>query len=151
VVHFAGHYLIDSSNPLRSRLLLAVNPATAGSDGGALTAYDVSALNLKRPKLIVLSACETTGEQYYGGEGVVGMATTFLASGVPLVVASQWPVDSEATADLMIDFHRYRKQGYTTIKALRQAQINMIKAAEPQRRSAYLWAAFVPIGGFTAF
>jgi CHAT domain-containing protein len=150
IVHFAGHYFIDSSDSLRSGLLLAPEPARSGGDE-ALTAQDVFALKLTRPKLIVLSACETTGEKYYGGEGIVGMATTFLAAGVPLVVASQWPVDSNATADLMIAFHNYRRNGYSTISALRQAQIDMIRGSKNADRPPYSWAAFIPIGGFATF
>jgi CHAT domain-containing protein len=83
---------------------------------------------------------------------MIGMSRIFIASGVPLVVASLWPVDSEATAELMIKFHQYRKQkGFTTIDALRQAQRDMLDSPEPRYRRPYYWAPFVVIGGSADF
>jgi CHAT domain-containing protein len=61
---------------------------------------------LSKPKLIVLSACETGSELFNRSEGAVGIARTFLALGAPMVVASQWKVDSEQTKELMIALHR---------------------------------------------
>jgi CHAT domain-containing protein len=149
VVHFACHYLVDVASPLRSQLVLAKSPE---NEDGALSAAQVSRLRLQRPRLIVLSACQTGVERYYGGEGMIGMARTFLAARVPLVVASQWPVDSDATADLMIKFHEYRKQkGLTTTAALRQAQLDMLQAPERRYHDPYYWAAFAPIGGYAQF
>ena len=75
-----------------------------------LTNYELAGDSLRRTKLVVLSACQTGVEGYYNSEGLIGMSRTFLASGVPLVIASQWKVDSDATAKLMKDFHRYRRQ-----------------------------------------
>jgi CHAT domain-containing protein len=71
---------------------------------------------------------------------------------VPLVVASQWSVDSDSTADLMIKFHRYRKQqNMPTVAALRQAQVDMLTNGKELFRQPYYWAAFVPVGGYANY
>jgi CHAT domain-containing protein len=142
VIHFAGHYVADERTPMRSRLLLA------GSRQDALTAAEVFGKKLPQARLVVLSACQTELESYDSGEGMIGIARTFLAAGAPLVVASHWPVDSDATAELMIRFHRLRKlEGLSTTRALRRAQQEMLSAADERHRNPYYWAAFLPVGG----
>jgi CHAT domain-containing protein len=148
VIHFAGHYVADERTPLRSRLLLA----KSATDDGALTAAEVYGQRLPQARLVVLSACQTELEGDDTGEGMIGIARTFLAAGAPLVVASQWPVDSDATAALMIRFHRLRKlEGLSTTAALRRAQQDMLAGADEHHRSPYYWAAFLPVGGHTDY
>jgi CHAT domain-containing protein len=102
--------------------------------------------------LIVLAACETGVDKYYDGEGMIGASRTFLAAGVPLVVASQWSVDSEATTEIMVRFHKYRKTGgLTTAQALRRAQLDMLDGDNKLYRDPYYWAGFVTFGGYTQF
>jgi CHAT domain-containing protein len=61
------------------------------------------------------------------------------------VVASLWSVDSQATAKLMIDFHRARRQnGRPAADALRAAQMQMIQSASYNH--PYYWAPFVVVG-----
>jgi CHAT domain-containing protein len=152
VLHFAGHYVADDASPIRSKLLLAAGHQGAGGGDGALFSYEVLARKLKRPRLVVLSACQTGVEGYYGGEGSIGLSRTFLATGVPLVVASQWLVDSSATAELMIKFHEYRKLGgLTTVAALRRAQLDLLSGPSERFREPYYWAAFLAVGGHAEF
>src|SRR6185295_16897360 len=100
-----------------------------------LIASEIYRLNLKRARLIVLSACTTGVERQYRGEGAIGMARPFIEAGAPLVIASLWQVESEQTAQLMIDFHRHRKvDGMSTVQALRQAQLDMLSRSEPEMR-----------------
>jgi CHAT domain-containing protein len=140
VIHFAGHYVADERSPMRSRLLLAKNDA--------LTAAEVFGKQLPQARLVVLSACQTEFEGYDSGEGMIGIARTFLAAGAPLVVASQWPVDSDATAELMIRFHRLRKlENLSTANALRRAQQEMLSGSDEPHRNPYYWAAFLLVGG----
>jgi CHAT domain-containing protein len=147
VIHFAGHYVADERTPMRSRLLLAKD----GADD-ALTIAEIFGIRLSRARLVVLSACQTELERYDNGEGMIGIARTFLAAGVPLVVASQWPVDSDATAELMIQFHHLRKlEGFSTAEALGRAQQAMLAGAGERHRNPYYWAAFLPVGGHTNY
>ena len=151
VIHLASHYVMDERNPMFSKLLLS-DEMKGGSSDGVLQAYDIYRTKLPAARLVVLSACQTGVEQYYNGEGMIGMSRTFLAAGVPLVVASLWPVASDPTADLMERFHRYRKRGdRSSAAALRQAQLDLID--DPHRRysSPYYWAPFIIIGGYANF
>jgi CHAT domain-containing protein/tetratricopeptide (TPR) repeat protein len=143
VVHYAGHYVPNSKSPALSRLLLASEDLQVG---------EINRENLTRVRLLILSACDTGIENFYQGEGMIGAARAFLGTGVPLVVASQWSVDSDATADLMVKFHRYRKQqNMPTVAALRQAQIDMLTSENERFRHPYYWAAFLPIGGYANY
>lgn len=144
VLHFASHYVVDERSPLRSQLLL--------SRPDSLFARDIYNLKLSRPRLAVLSACTTGVERYYNGEGMIGMARTFLAAGVPVVVASRWPVDSVPTMGLMTKFHEYRRvRKLPTVEALRLAQTEMINNSTTQYSHPYYWAPFVTIGGYSSF
>ena len=101
---------------------------------------------------MVLSACRTAAEQYYGGEGMVGIWSPFVTRNVPLVVASLWAVDSDSTKQLMVEFHRLRRRaGLPTAAALRRAQVDMLRGPHRSYRQPYHWAPFIAIGGHTKF
>ena len=156
VVHLATHALTDERSPLLSRLLLSEDRAkdqlAHHASHGSLQASQIYAMNFLRTRLVVLSACQTGIERAYRGEGAIGLARPFIAKGVPLVIASLWPVESESTADLMISFHKYRKQGrVSTVAALREAQLEAIRNQQRSSTNNYSWAAFVVIGGYTSF
>ncbi|MGH9839999.1 MAG: CHAT domain-containing protein [Blastocatellia bacterium] len=155
VVHLSSHYVTDERSPMLSKLLLAEEPKRAGlsqGEDGILQAGEIYSMKLPRTRLVVLSACRSGIERYYNGEGMIGMSRTFIVSGVPLVVASLWPVDSSATAELMINFHKYRKQsGRSTAEALRYAQLDMINKPQQRNHHPYYWAPFILIGGYAGF
>jgi CHAT domain-containing protein len=155
VIHLASHYVIDKGSPMLSRLLLAREAPQAGradAPDGELQAFEVYRMKLPRARLVVLSACQTGVERTYGGEGAVGIARPFIAAGSPLVVASLWPVESDATADLMVSLHRHRKQeGLPTAEAFRRAQLDMLASPDPRNRQPANWAAFTVIGGYADF
>lgn len=153
VIHFAGHYVMDGSSPLLSKMLLAggQSSAAAGNQNPDLSTFEIIGQRLERTRLVVLSGCQTGLDRYYDGEGAVGLTRAFLQAGVPLVVASQWPVDSDATAGLMVNFHRYRRSGLNTFEALRKAQADMLRSPDEAQRSPYYWAAFLCSGGYAEY
>jgi CHAT domain-containing protein len=141
VVHFAGHFLANPQSPGNSKLLFA---------GGELRSSELSAYKLPHAKLVVLSACETGFERYNKSEGAIGIARTLLALGAPVVVASQWKVDSEPTKDLMIAFHRNRKEKrMSSAESLRQAQLEVL--GRDQTSAPFYWAAFSLFGGYANY
>ena len=153
VIHIASHYIVNAWSPIHSRLLLApdrTGPNESQTSDGVLEASEISSLPLGRARLVVLSACQSGLERFYEGEGPIGMSRAFIAAGVPVVVGSLWPIEEEASADLMIEFHRNRKaNGRSTVDALRDAERKMME--NPRRRHPYYWAAFVTIGGYADF
>jgi CHAT domain-containing protein len=141
VIHFAGHFLANRQSPGNSKLLFA---------DGDLRSLELGAYKLPLAKLVVLSACETGFERYDKSEGAIGIARTFLALGAPLVVATQWKVDSEPTRDLMIAFHRNRKEKrMTSAESLRQAQLEILN--HDRTRAPFYWAAFALFGGYANY
>ena len=152
VVHLALHSLVDEQSPWRSRLILARSASNSGPDDEVLEAYEVYEIGLPVTRLVVLSACDTAVGRYYGGEGVMGLSVTFLATGVPLVVASLWPIDSDSTTELMIAFHKHRKaEKLSTVEALQRAQEDMLNSSEARYREPYYWAGLTVAGGYATF
>lgn len=156
VIHFALHSVADKRSPLRSKLLLAKAPPGSAGDNdleAVLQAHEIYGLQLKRTRLVILSACETGRDQYSAGEGMLNIARPFLVAGVPLTIASLWPVESESTAELMVLFHKHRKanRGMPSVEALRNAQLDMLASGQERLQRPYAWAAFIAIGGCTEF
>jgi CHAT domain-containing protein len=155
VVHLATHYIADESAPMLSKLLLAKEPVESASSrdlDGVLQPWEVYGMKPLRTRLIILSACQTSIEQSYRGEGAISIARTFIAAEVPLVVASLWPVASTSTAELMINFHKQRKtNGLSTAEALRAAQLEMLNDPSQPFQQPYYWAPFVLTGGYARF
>lgn len=155
VIHLASHFVVDLRSPMLSKLLLASeNSDTVGNSysDGVLQVSEIYEMKLTRPRLVVLPACETGIERSYQAEGAISVARSFISIGVPLVVATLWPVDSDVTSELMINFHRYRKQkGLSTVMALRQAQLDLINSGDQNRSTLNGWASFVAIGGYAEF
>jgi CHAT domain-containing protein len=152
VIHLATHSITDELYPLRSQLLLAKDPqndAGVSPGGENLQSSEIYGMKFPRTRLVVLSACQTGGGRSFQGEGVMSLARPFIARGVPLVVSSLWPVESDATAELMISFHRYRKgEGLPSVEALRRAQLDMLHGERQLYRAPYYWAAFILTGGY---
>ena len=155
VIHLALHHVSEPNAPIFSKLLLAAESATGGKANeaaGALAAFEIYRLNLRRARLVVLSACQSWADEYFDGEGAIGISRPFLGNGVPQVVASLWAVDSPSTAELMISFHRIRRtQKLPTAEALRKAQLQMLSEANSPYLHPYHWASFLVVGGASQF
>jgi CHAT domain-containing protein len=152
VINFAGHYLVKNGAPLDSGLVLTKPDGSDNAEDNILTNRELISRTMPQAKLVVLSACGTGVEQYYNGEGLVGLSNTFLKAGAPLVVATQWQVDSGAAAVLMKKFHQYRRQEkLTTTAALRRAQLEMAETPNGQFSQPYFWATFATYGGYAEF
>lgn len=150
VIHFAGHYVVTPGDPMSSFMLFAKNGD--GAEGCKLTNRELATHDLSRTKLIVLAACQTGVESIYDGEGMAGLANVFLAAKVPLVVASNWGVDSAATAKLMNRFHELRsRQHFPTAQALRIAQLDMLNDDSGKFTDPFYWAGFAVFGGHAEF
>lgn len=147
IVHYAGHYVVNESSPSNSRLVLA-----AGSDSPDLRLEELIRLRLTRSMLVVLSACDTNSENIIPGEGSTGIAQKFIAIGAPLVVAGNWKIDSDSTAEIMQAFHaNRRKHKMKTADALREAQLSAMRDRSGSLRPPFHWAAFTLIGGYTEY
>jgi CHAT domain-containing protein len=142
ILHFATHGILDNVSPMYSNIVLARSANT--EEDGLLEAWEILGMNLKA-WLTVLSACETARGKIGEGEGVIGLTWAFFVAGVPTTLVSQWKVESESTAQLMLQFHRNLKNsGMSSAAALRNAELKLLRSGK--YRHPFYWASFVIIG-----
>lgn len=139
---------------LRSGLLFAgANRAWTGKrniegiDDGILTAKEITALDLSKVKLIVLSACQTGLGDVEANEGVYGLQRAFKLAGVETIIMSLWEVDDRATSLLMRTFYENYLNEKDKDVAFRNA-INTVRNYKDDNgdtpfASPYYWAAFI--------
>jgi CHAT domain-containing protein len=143
-VHLATFGVLNRHNPLFSFIELA--PDARGD--GHLTVSEVFGLPMSG-QLVVLSACQTAvGSGSLAdvppGDDWIGLVQAFLQAGANTVLASLWPVDDQATADLMARFHRERMNGASTAAAIASAQRAMLR--DKATADPFYWAAFAAVG-----
>ena len=136
VLHFATHGLLNAQEAQFSALVLAPDRG----DSGFLPAIEIRNLKL-HAEVAVLSACDT-GEGTLTGDGVVGLARSFVEAGVPTLVVSLWSIPDAPTAALMLEFYKNIRQGMDKAQALRMAML-MTSRQFPDPRA---WAAFIVLG-----
>ncbi|GAB4206687.1 MAG: hypothetical protein Fur006_63970 [Coleofasciculaceae cyanobacterium] len=136
IIHLATNAIVDEERGTGSALALA----PSGSDNGWLTAEEIQNLKLNA-ELVVLSGCDT-GLGKITGDGVIGLARSFIAAGASSVIVSLGYVSDEATAFLMTEFYRHLQQNQDKAQALRSAMLATMK-----KYPNYIdWGAFTLIG-----
>jgi tetratricopeptide (TPR) repeat protein len=142
-IHLAAHGFVNPVRPGRSGLVLAPNPGATAA--GILEADAVTRLSLNAD-LVTLSACSTALGKTVAGEGVMGLARSFLIAGARSVAASLWNVNDEATATLMVKLYSGLKAGLPPDEALSAARRLLMRGANERLKDPYYWAPFVLIG-----
>jgi CHAT domain-containing protein len=132
IIHFATHTVLNHMAPSLSTVLL---------HDSSLTYTDILNLRL-RARLVVLASCEGALGHHYAGDEIVGLAQAFFFAGAHTVVASLWPVEDTATAELMRRFYYRLDAGASVAGALCIAQSEMATAGY----TPYQWAPFITIG-----
>ena len=138
VIHLALHGYSDPEYPDRSALLFA--PDRARGEGGLLQIRDIRDLHL-RAKLVTLSACDT-GVGPVGESGVANIVNAFIEAGADSVVSTLWELEDQPTEHLMKMFYGGLAEHESKVKALRDAQLDMIGSGLPP----YYWASFQVVG-----
>jgi CHAT domain-containing protein len=149
ILHLATHGILNDASPMYSHLVLS-QTAEGQTEDGLLEAWEIMNLDLKA-KLVVLSACETARGRVSAGEGVIGLTWALFVAGCPTTVVSQWKMDSAATTELMIEFHRNlrRRMGGQNSRlgvasSLREAELKLLRTK--QYHHPFYWAGFVVVG-----
>lgn len=130
LVHVSAHAVEDRRLPTASVLVLADGPVSIPS----LCTVDL------RGAFVVLSACSTGTGEARGGEGDLGLLGWPVAAGARGAVTSLWPVNQQATADLMGQFHAFCAEGFDEVEAMRRAR--RVLAEAPQYAHPHYWAGF---------
>lgn len=142
-LHFATHGIAHGERPELSSLILSQITADGQWTDGRLTARQLADLDLGAD-LVVVSACRSGPGRPVRGEGLTGLARSFLLAGARRVMVSLWQVDDRAAAELMRRFYLLYGKGVPAAAALRRAQEEMRHS--DAWNDPYYWAGFVLFG-----
>jgi CHAT domain-containing protein/tetratricopeptide (TPR) repeat protein len=137
IIHLATHGQSRLDAPNFSYMRLA---------DGQLNAIDAFSLDLRDCELVTLSGCETGLALSGGGDEQLGLGRAFLAAGTASLVISLWPVEDNATTDLMKLFYEHLLKGESKVQALRAAQCQFMRHDNLEYAHPYFWAAFRLVG-----
>jgi CHAT domain-containing protein len=110
-----------------------------GVEDGILTTDEISRLDLRGNKLIVLSACDTGLGDIDNVDGVFGLQRGLKRAGVKTILMSLWKVPDEETKELMTIFYRKLLEGNSPRRSLELAQEHIKNSG----KSPYYWAGFL--------
>jgi CHAT domain-containing protein/tetratricopeptide (TPR) repeat protein len=151
VIHFATHGLKEGDvfryvAPGRREPALVMTPPAnlTEQDDGLLTASEIAALKLDAD-WVIMSACNTAGDR----DGLHGLASAFFYAGARAVLATHWPVNSDAATMLTTQTFAALKRDPAIGRAEAFRRSMMALMGDPQRPWAAhpsYWAPFVLIG-----
>ena len=143
IVHVATHGVMNTYNPLFSRIMLESGRAGLTEDDGRLEMHELLSMRIRAP-LVFLSGCETGlgpawSTRFSAGEDYATLSQAFLFAGAQNVIATLWPIDDEG-ASVFVD-HFYRAlDTRSELEALALAQRQMIDSSK--FHSPYYWASY---------
>lgn len=142
IISFATHTLPAEKNIENSQsgLVLSLPKQSTVVDDGILTPGEIASLNLSA-KIVILSACNTAVGQYENSDSLSGLAESFIFAGAESLILSHWPVETEATNQLMQLFiNNLKTKKMPRAKAFQQAIIELKKIE--QFTHPLFWAGF---------
>lgn len=161
VVHLATHGILNTRNPLFSRLELSRGRRLAGpEDDGRLEVHEVSRIRIDAA-LVFLSGCETglgvgglTG--FSRGEDYATLTRAFLNAGARNVIATLWRVEDRGAGEFAARFYRELTSAGGGLEAglsrlaevLSRTQRDMLR--EPVFAAPFYWAGFRLTGAGSA-
>jgi CHAT domain-containing protein/tetratricopeptide (TPR) repeat protein len=142
-IHFVAHGTASDSAPLESAIVLSREPNDRAS--GIEGEFKLSAREILQhtvdARLVTVSACYSSGDRAYAGEGLIGLAWAFLRAGAHNVIGAQWEVSDESTPRLMSNLYAGLDKGLEPAAALRAAKLNLLRSPTQFHRP-FFWAAF---------
>lgn len=142
LIHFAGHANSDAGSSYGALLL-----APAGSDSGVVGATDVARLRLDRHPLVILAACGTFRGSALHVAGMSSLSRAFLFAGARGVVGTLWEIDDEVSATLFLRIHERLRAGLPPARALRDAQLDLLRSADPLLSHPAAWSPVEYLSG----
>jgi CHAT domain-containing protein/Flp pilus assembly protein TadD len=140
IIHFGTHAMMDPEHPETSGIMLSFVDRNGNPQNGVLRVADIYDLRLASD-LVVLSACQTALGKNVKGEGLMGLARSFLFAGSKSVLATLWKVDDEATTELIKQFyHGLLIEHLPAGVALKKAKLFI--RSQKRWQSPYFWAGF---------
>ena len=153
VLSFATHGLLAGqlTGLVEPALVLTLPERPTLEDDGLLTMSEILDFRLPQVEWVILSACNTAGDDG-SGQGLTGLARAFFFAGAKALLVSHWSVDDRATQALMTETFRLFGQDSTISKsaALREAMLAVMLQGEngtfPYFSHPYAWAPFFLVG-----
>ena len=143
VVHFACHGYFSAEDKSQPTSILfseiSGNMGESSHEDGYLTISEASVLNLGAD-MVCLSACETGLVEGKAGDGMVGLARSFMVAGASRVGVSLWEASDEATAQFMAEMYRKVVSGKSYADAYRATKSEFRQSAEFGH--PFYWALF---------
>jgi CHAT domain-containing protein len=125
LIHIASHGLPPSKSRMGGEL--------SGTEG-SLSAFRLADLDFARGSLVVASACQVGSETSGPGDSTV--LNALRTAGAATVIGSPWPVDDEASIQLVVAFYGHLLQGEDPSSALAHAQLE-VRTSHPH---PFYWA-----------
>ncbi len=138
-LHVATHF-VESDDRRQTYIALGRGPGANTTD--LLGPETIRTLRTV-PRLIVLNGCESGRGPVLAGTGLMGLTRAWLAAGAQEVAASHWPVPDD-NGEMFARMYRSLRgplAGSPAAVALRQAQLEMLRAPDWRREPRY-WSAF---------
>ena len=142
IVHYAGHAIVDSSNPEKSYLPFSDE---AGDIIRLYASQITNAMTINRtPRVVFLNACDSAKQdktRYL--EDANGLASAFISNGIPLFIGPMWPVHDLDAAQFATRFYSNTILGFTVGESLRIARN---EASIDKNSKSPSWASFILYG-----
>jgi len=138
VVHVIAHAVSNAEHPEVSSIVL-----DAGNQGRDLYARTIEAASWPATRVVFLSTCGTAEPATYN-DAPLTLPESFVAAGVPVVIASMTAVNDARASDFAVAFHRHFAQSGDAVNALRAAQLEFLHA---DRNDTKTWSSWIAIGG----
>jgi CHAT domain-containing protein len=142
-IHFVSHGVASRTDPLDSAIILSRSDSADANRGqGAFKLYAREIM--QHPidaRVVIISACYSSGTRAFAGEGLVGLSWAFLRAGAHSTIGALWEVNDNSTARLMGSFYEGLEVGQSPAVALRNAKLNLLHGKGNFRKPFY-WAPF---------
>ena len=154
VLHFATHGLLAgqtawlNGGTAEAALVLTPPQEASDEDDGLLTASEITQLKLNAD-WVVLSACNTAGDEKTGAEALSGLARAFFYAGARSLLVSHWEVDSYAATMLTTGAFKELSAApdIGPAKAVQRSQLALMDDEKrPWNAHPSFWAPFVLVG-----
>lgn len=149
-IHFSLHGMTVPEIPELTALVFS-QIADSAKEDNFLRMNEISKLSLSAD-FVNLSACETGLGKVYYGEGVVGLAQSFLIAGTNSINVSLWQVADQSTAVYMSEMYKLvHQEDYTYFRAINEMKRKFIKGEyDKWWVSPFFWAPFIYYGPIPA-
>ncbi|MCH8549149.1 MAG: CHAT domain-containing protein [Balneolaceae bacterium] len=144
ILHLATHSEVSDSDPLFSRLHFYADSESSAEREvmGQLFAYELFDLNL-RNDLIMLNSCESGGDRYLQGSGIMGISRALRYAGAQSLILNAWSVNDHFAADFATLFYEHLNDGLSKSKAIQKAKIEFIQG---RNANPHYWGAYIMNG-----